>query len=290
MFRKIIVLAQGADRAQPAVQRALQCAGRQSQIVLLDVVHQPLLDGYMGNTEIYEPLRARVVAERSEQLAALAAALGEHGPGIASKAIWDHPIEEAVGRQARSEGADLVVFAPIDGPGGALSYSEWRIVMACPVPVLVVKSAGEGQYRHIVAAVDPFREHHKPADLDLVVLKLARELQAKTRAKLSAVHCYTPPEYLGIEFVDPASRKLYADGRRAAMENLLNLSGLPAAAARLEAGAPHEVLTRLAEQGEADVVVMGALKRGRVSEWLIGSTTERVLHGGRVDVLTVKPA
>ena len=52
---------------------------------------------------------------------------------------------------------------------------------------------------------------------------------------------------------------------------------------------PHEVLKRLAESGEADVIVMGALARGRLKDWILGSTAERVLHGGRVDVLAVKP-
>jgi nucleotide-binding universal stress UspA family protein len=35
---------------------------------------------------------------------------------------------------------------------------------------------------------------------------------------------------------------------------------------------------------------MGALARGRIEEWLIGSTAERVLVGSVADVLTVKPA
>lgn len=46
----------------------------------------------------------------------------------------------------------------------------------------------------------------------------------------------------------------------------------------------------MAERGEADVIVMGVLARGRVKDWLIGSTAERVLHRTRVDVLAVNPA
>jgi len=34
---------------------------------------------------------------------------------------------------------------------------------------------------------------------------------------------------------------------------------------------------------------MGALARGRLAEFLIGSTAERVLHHGRGDVLVIKP-
>jgi nucleotide-binding universal stress UspA family protein len=49
------------------------------------------------------------------------------------------------------------------------------------------------------------------------------------------------------------------------------------------------VIKKLVAGGEADVVVMGVLARGRIKDWLIGSTAERVLHGVPVDVLAVKP-
>jgi nucleotide-binding universal stress UspA family protein len=44
----------------------------------------------------------------------------------------------------------------------------------------------------------------------------------------------------------------------------------------------------MAEAGEADLIVMGALARGRFEEWLTGSTAERVLNAGGADVLAVK--
>jgi universal stress protein E len=55
-------------------------------------------------------------------------------------------------------------------------------------------------------------------------------------------------------------------------------------------GAPDEVLGKMVERGEADVVVMGAFARGRFKDWLVGSTAERVLHRLRVDVLAINSA
>jgi nucleotide-binding universal stress UspA family protein len=49
------------------------------------------------------------------------------------------------------------------------------------------------------------------------------------------------------------------------------------------------VLQRMAERGDADLIVMGALARGRVKDFLIGSTAERLLHHARVDVMAVHP-
>jgi universal stress protein E len=289
MFRKIVVLAHGPDPSQPAVQRAVLSSSSLTEIVLLDVAHEPLLDGYMGNKAIYEKLRARVVAERQEDLDSLAAKLRDRGLDVSCKAVWDYPLEEAVARQVRDAGADLFIFAPQDPHGGFLS-SEWRVVTTCPSPVLVVRTPAAQQYRHIVAAVDPFREHGKPASLDLAILERARELQADTRATLSALHCFTPLEYFGADLAAPVSHVSGADARREEVGKLLERSGLSASYARLEIGRPHDVLARLAKAGEADVIVMGALARGAVKQWLIGSSAERVLREGLADVLAIKPA
>ena len=290
MFKKILVVVRGADPQQPAVRRAVLCAGRGTRLAVLDVVHEPMLDGYLGNTAIYEPLRARVVAERRAAVEALVAALVARGLEAVGQAVWDHPLDEAVAKHVRAEHADLVVVAPPDGPEQGLTQSDWRLVSTCPAPVLVVRGPAAKKYKSIVAAVDPFHAHAKPADLDLSILASARELQVQSGATLTVVHCYTPPEVLGGEPVAAVSGRDSASGRREALERLVEQARLPKSSARLATGAPpHTALQRMAENGEADLIVIGALARGRLKDWLIGSTAERVLHRGGVDVLAVKP-
>jgi hypothetical protein len=79
MFRKVLVLPAGADPNQPALLRAASCAGRITELAVFDVAYEPMLEGYMGNTAIHEPLRARVLAEWQERAAALAKALEAKG-------------------------------------------------------------------------------------------------------------------------------------------------------------------------------------------------------------------
>ena len=289
MFRKILVLIRGADPAQPAVQRAALLAGRGTDLALLDLVHEPMLDGYMGNSQIYEPLRARVVAERAEQMQELVTDLRGRGLDVTGKAVWDHPLDEAVAREVGTQNADLVIIAPpSDGTG--LSHNVWRLVSTCPIPVLIVRAPVHTKYRHIIAAVDPFHAHSKPGDLYLAILAHAHDLQTRTRATLSALHCFVPFEYFESDLAKPVSHTSGADARREAVEGLLRRSDLQPSATRLEIGPTHDVIKNLVDRGEADMVVMGVLTRGRVKDWLIGSTAERVLHSVPVDVLAVKPA
>ncbi|HET8696389.1 MAG TPA: universal stress protein [Gammaproteobacteria bacterium] len=289
MFNRIVVLPQGKDPKQPALQRAALCAGKSTELTVLDIFYERALEGYLGNREVYEPLRNRVLAERHEYAAALAATLVARGFDAVGKAVWAPSREEAIEDYVRSKEVDLVVAAPLDGGRGGLASSDWRLLSRCPAPVLIVRGAPDKQYQHIVAAVDPFHAHAKPAALDERILNAALELQRQTRATLTVLHCFQPPELFRADSRLAARDDEFEAARREVLEGLLDKAGIPRSASKVVAGEPHAVLQRMTENFEADAIVMGALARGRVKDWIIGSTAERVLHRTRVDVLAVHP-
>jgi universal stress protein E len=295
MFDKVLMLADGDDPNQPALRRSLQCVDDAGELEVFTAVYEPMLEGYLGNKQIYEPLRSRVVRERRERVASLARAAESWGVKAHGNAVWAHPLGQAVADEVAARGIDLVVGAPAEvHQGGAaatsgLSHSVWQLVTSCPVPMLVVKSDGQAPYRHIVAAVDPFHAHAKPAALDAEILRVAAGLKKRTGAALTVLHCYVPVDYFGAELGPlPTQEAALTAARDEAMRALCLEAGVPSTAMRLVAGAPHTVLQDLQRSGEADLIVMGALARGRLAEFLLGSTAERVLHHGRGDVLVVK--
>jgi len=297
MFKKVLVLADGDDPHQPALRRALECLAEGGEIEVFAIVYEPMLEGYLGNKQIYEPLRRRVLDERRERAAALARAVESQGVRSSSKAVWSHPLHAAVAAEVETSSVDLVVAAPanLHQGGGArsagLTHGDWQVVTSSRAPLLLVKSDGRTPYGHIVAAVDPFHTHAKPAALDREILRVASGVQRRTHATLAAVHCYVPLEYFGADLTrTPASDPRLVDARLEAVRSLCAEAGIPEAAAKLVAGAPHSVLTDLQQRGEADLVVMGALARGRFTELVLGNTAERVLHHGNGDVLVLTPA
>jgi len=290
MFDKVLVVVGSDDPQLLALRRALQCVAAGGAIEVLDVVYEPLLEGYLGNKAIYEPLRSRVVRERQERVDALArAATGSHA-SVSGKALWAHPLHRVVAEHVAAHRVGLVVVgAGSEAIPSGLSHSLWQLVIGCPVPVLVVKGDSQSSYRHVVAAVDPFHAHAKPAALDAEIVRHAKAVQALTGAALTVLHCYTPLEYFGADLLDlPAHDPRFVAGREEALQTLCRDAGIGARAARLVAGPPHAVLQRLQQSGEADLVVMGALARGRLAELVVGSTAERLLHHGRGDILIVK--
>lgn len=292
MFKTILVLVgPHADATRPAIARAAAIAERaRAAIMLLGVVYDPHLEGYLGRNEIYESLRERLVAERQESLRALARDLEARGLRCETKALWAHPTDTAVVREAASPHIDLVVFEPEDTRG--LSNDEWRLVSISPTPVLVVRDAAVRPYAAVVAAVDPVRSFDKPADLDDKILDLAKRMRDLSGARLEVVHSV------------PAFRSFIADGaaalgdtektlraqRERELGEMLERAGVPPDAGAVIEGKPADVLTAKASGAEPTLLVLGAVQRGPIARFLIGSTAERVLRTDGGDVAVIQPA
>lgn len=293
MIRKILLLPAFDGSEQAAMRRAAALAGGMgAEVDLLKVVYEPHLEGYLGNQAIYGSLRKRFVDDNAEQQESLAQSLRDQGIRTRAKAVWGNPPHEAVAAEVIAGGADLVIAAPSE-PSGALSHDDWKLVTTCPVPLLLVVSGGVESYKHILAAVDPYHEHGKSADLDLSILKAAEELRALTRAELKVVHCFAPlAEFIsrGLEQLPIGDAEAALEkARRDALVELLARAGLSGDIAELAAGKSERVLLSKAERGEADLIVLGSASRSAWREFFIGSTTERVLRHTKVDTLIVKP-
>jgi len=285
MYRRLLVLLRDSTFEQPALQRALTLASAYTEILLLDPVYEPALEGYMGNAEIYAPLRERLVHDRRESARELVKLVISHGVECRADVRWARLSPALLQEVIAAEDADVVLMTLSSELGW--SHGDWQLVLTCPSPILVVQTTGNFKYRHVVAAVDPFHTHAKPAGLDLAILANAKTLQAQSGATLTALHCGSAGELPGLARTDGVHEN---ERRREGLVALLAAAHVPAEAASLVEGEPHRVIEGLANSGRADVVVMGALARGRIAELMIGHTAERVLHDGVSDVLVVTPS
>lgn len=293
MFKKILVIPAGDSADQAAVKRMSQLVGRSTETELFEPVHEPHLDGYLGNTEIYAPLRRSLLEQETASLEELSKAVAAGGHRCLAVTRWDYPRDQAVAREALAFGADLVIVTPSRARHGILSSSEWKLVAHCPAPILVVKSQGDGPYERIVACVDPVHAHAKPEDLDDEIVACAAKVRDVTGGGLELVHCFLPLAYFGTEDMDRVplqdAEVALEKSRQKAVSALAARAGLTDEATRLIAGKPAAVLEDMAEKGETDLIVMGGLSRGMLADLLIGSTAERVLGHATADVLIVKP-
>lgn len=294
MFSKILLVPESDSMEQPSIRRLSMLAGDKTEVEVFEPVHEPHLDGYFGNASIYEPLRGYMIKEKEAALTELAQTIKSQGIQCTAKTRWDHPLDQAIVREALEFNAALVIVTPArDRRGGLLSSSDWRLVADCPAPVLIVKSDGKTPYRNIVAAVDPVHAHAKPHDLDDAIISCAKSVQAPTKADLSLLHCFLPLAHFEFGEFDRTpirdAELSLEKSRQQALNALATNAGLPSNFARLAEGNPQTVLESMADSGETDLIVMGGLSRGMISDLLIGSTADKVLRHVDCDVLIVKP-
>jgi universal stress protein E len=280
---------------QPGVQRLLAVAGPDTETEVFEPVYNTHLEAYpIDQNETYVRLRDRLVREKLDRAGDLAEQLTGRGLKSSGMAAWDYPMSDAIVRRVLNTDADLVITEPLEGRAGTLSQGDWRLISKCPVPLLLVRREATADYRSIVAAVDPFHTHGKPAELDDAILRAAKDLQNATRGELRVVHCFVPLTYLEPDAeavrlpLDDAEQALEAY-RREALEELVESAGLEVTTAKLIKGKPDEVLRSMTESGEADLLIMGGLSRGRIRDFVLGNTAERLLHHSLVDLLILKP-
>jgi len=139
-------------------------------------------------------------------------------------------------------------------------------------------------YQHILLAVD-FFEH------DQIVIDRAKALADSYQAKLSLIHVVdnTPmvdagygdmpyPIDLGNELMAIAQAKLH---------KLAAALAVAEADIWLESGSAHQEIVRVAQEQQADLLVVGSHGRHGLA-LLLGSTANSILHHARCDVLAVR--
>lgn len=139
------------------------------------------------------------------------------------------------------------------------------------------------QYLNIIAAVD---FSTSSSHVISHALSLARQYCANITI-LNVVE-YTPP--MDADYIVPPVNDEENQLTKKAYERLgvlLNSMGESSIERIVIAGHPKHEILRIAEQKQADLLVVGAHGRPGVSE-LLGSITDRVVHKAHCDVLIVR--
>ncbi len=283
----------GTSHTSAAASRAIAIArSTGASLELYDVVCEPALAPYRGMEAVHDPVRDRIVAERSGRLGRLAERLRVDGVRVEATAQWGERVDRSVARRVLERDVDLVITDSMHRSGES-AEQDWRVVAMCPVPVLVARQPPTCAYRRVIAAVDPLHAHAKPGALDQAILRHAHAMSQLFGASLQVVHCYVPLTALGMGadagLAESDAQDAFEASVRSAMQSVLDEAGIQDLEASVLAGRPESVLNRLASEDHATLIVMGALSRSGLKRLLIGSTAERFLRRSSTDVLLVNP-
>lgn len=213
-------------------------------------------------------------------------------------ASWDFPPHEAIVRRAQVIKADLVVAATRPHPFGSgllLANTDWELIRQCPVPVLIVKSRRPYSKPVVLAAVDPFHAHARPAALDPKLVATGAGFAKLLGGTLHIFHAFMPLQSVAAMpgappvMLPPEAENAHAGMIIQTVEDFGAKGGVASKRCHVCMGGVAEELDAAARRTRANLVVMGAVSRSALARMFIGNTAERVLDRLSCDVLVVKP-
>jgi universal stress protein E len=231
----------------------------------------------------------------------LAQPLRERGLDVTTEADCADPLHVALIDRARRTMAGLVVKDTHHhslAKRTLLTNTDWELIRACPVPLLLTKPSPWASTPKVCAAVDPGHANDKPALLDNRIVDYAALLTKRLAGELHLVHVYlpvaivaaaaagSPPMAISVPAEELARE---AEQRRRLLQGLVTEYRVAPGNVHLEVGGPAAVLPRVAGDLAADILAMGAISRSGLERVFIGSTAEDVLERLPCDAFIVKP-
>lgn len=286
----IIVILDKPKHAQVALQRAMVLAREASaHLHLVSFCFLPMAT----NREVFDThqrraLKKSLIQERRRWLDGLVRDSELAAADISTEIVWTDDIAGWVGDHA-GRATRLVVKTVHHSRTLLHTPLDWALLRRCPVPLLLVSSAQPAQTGVVLAAVDAAAVTARRRRLDDKVVQAARWLVGLTGSKL---HVVTVVEVQGsfedLEYFD--TRKVHSKARRLAAERLGELlAGQKVAQNRLHLpfGKVGQAVAEVAEQVQADTVVVGTGTRRGIGARLLGTSAEKILQRAACDVLAV---
>lgn len=302
-IKAVLAVVDPAAALQPAMEKAaIIAAATGARLRLFCCDHDPRLTArLMLSPDALSAARVGYLRRRREWLESLAGSLEGRGISLEIEAAWDSPLHAGVLTEISLMKPDLVIkdtgwHAPLRR--ALFSHTDWRLLQACPVPLLLTKPRPWPDSPRVAAAIDPGHPGDPTGLLDRTVLAAARRLAQPIGAILSAVHAYMPVDAAslsaaaaGMPMIPPVGRmgSEMRDAASEAVTALLADQGYLPGSAELVEGTAVEVLPGWCEDRAIDVLVVGAASRSRLVEAVLGSTADRLLDRIPSDLLAVRP-
>lgn len=238
--------------------------------------------------EAFLPTESFDAAKR--ELEQLAAAIVPPG-GLSRQQVEKGKDFVAIIQRARQIRADLIVVgACSDHPpsGSSFGTTAQKLARKSSLPLLVVKQPYSSPYRRLLVATDLSLASRQ-------AMEVAMTVAPQAEIDLLHVHRFWGESRLSLAGAGPEDRTHYRRQFETSVAGMVQewLGKIDLGGRRVDLhvrqGNPAAVISHLAAEREADLVVMGTTGRSGLPYLLLGSVAETVLHTVPCDTLIVRP-
>ncbi|QUJ68807.1 universal stress protein UspE [Photobacterium sp. GJ3] len=299
VYKNILVVADPLQDHQPALSRAVHLSEKSDQAritVFLAIYDFSYEMTSMLSSDERQAMRRGVVQQREEWLKDITRPHTENGFEIDIVVVWHNRPYEAIIAEVYSQHHDLLIKATHehDKIGSVIfTPTDWHLLRKCPCPVLLVKEHSWPENGKVLACVNLAAENDTHEALNDKIVQEAQSLSAVLNAEVNLVNAYpATPVNITIELpeFDPAT---YTDAVRGhhltSMKALRQKHGIDEENTHVVEGLPEDVIPKVAEELDAELVILGTTGRTGISAVFIGNTAEHTIDSLNCDLLALKP-
>ncbi|MFQ3198190.1 MAG: universal stress protein E [Paraglaciecola sp.] len=295
--QRILVVVSGKRKQHPALQRALKFAEYNDvHLHLFNSIYEPVMElTDVLSSDHRKEMKRQYMADRSLYMEDIAATLDKKGIKCSINMAWHRELHEAI-EQAVDELQPDLVIKHISAKTGSLNPfampTDRHLLRYCHAPLLLVKQS-RWTNNPILAAVDPMAADPKHIALNHQVLEYSKMLAHVTETEAHAVNTYEAPimspsvDLPGIDYevLRQETGKIHTEK----MHQLLTENNFSTEHMHVVQGRPDIAIDQLANELEAQIVVLGTVGRTGLSAAFIGNTAENILASLTCEILTIKP-
>jgi len=307
-IEKILVDIDPDKPQQPALSKALQFAKHQSvRIKLLSCLYYPsVVASNLLTPRQLEKTKDEILKMNQGRLNKLIAKHSQNNVVFETEVMWHSPIYQGILKVVDNFKPDLVIKATHQHKTIArrlFTPTDWYLLKACPVPILLVKNHKWTKNTTVVAAIDPEHNLSKKSELDKSILKAGFGISSGLGMPLHALHCFDP-SYWDILFEAVDKSGMWTDvfsvdqhqNESMVLEQLRYQHNVKFAEECSEyvpksenqhiiSGDIDHVLPKTLGNLKGGILVLGTTYR----TGLLGSTAQRLIEAVDCDLLAVKP-
>lgn len=215
-----------------------------------------------------------------DELNGLLEPLREKSISCTAEVCWSPQWQEAIVASAKRFEADMILvtdYAAGEGNGvekrpslrRSLTDAKWALLRNAACPVLIIRPGTEAQRKNILAAVNMQSGDSRYDALNTKIISRGQWLADLYNAQFHVVNAYSDSMH-------------YPDRGQ-----ILREVNLGPEQVHIKQGNPEDVISEVAANVDADIVVIGTMARKGVLGAMRGNTSEKVLNKLTGDVMTL---
>jgi len=297
-YQKILAVIDPTVEDQKALKRAIELAQKTKASItaflcIYDFSYEMTT---MLSSDERESMRQSLINDRIQWVEEVINGIERADLTINTEILWHNRPFEPIIENVLNNGFDIVIKGTHQHDklkSVIFTPTDWHLLRKCPCPVLLVKDHLWPINGNIVAALNVGSDEQEHQSLNNKITEEAINLSKQILANVHLVNSFpgTPvniaieiPEFNASEY-----NESMLNHHKEAMKQHADSFSIAESHTHVKEGLPEDVIEKVSEELDAELVILGTVGRTGISAALIGNTAEHVIDNLNCDVLALKP-